>query len=506
MPADDAAMTANDQPRAAVWSWLKHPWPLLIFGSVIALGLWVGIGIWIERQRAAALAELLRTPGIKTWVPLGSPSPVRYPIWLPKWFGDRLPIAWQANLQITGVNAWEFYRPLTDHELRLIDHLFGVDVLEFHAPQAISDEALQNILERQSLETLKFSQPRKLTQQHFDTLSRHEHLSALLGLQGPFSQRALDAVAQMKALRWISLEGSLEGSASFGSMPELYDVEWDHSQLSDDQFAGLATGTDLVGLSLRQTRLTAKSWPLLEKMDLRSLELESPHIDDAITHSLSGQKSLIRAELRGGNLSDSAIKELLALPKLYDLDVEGHDLTIASIRLIRARLTPKESVAEEIDLGVIMSTFSLVLRGGTHVTDDWLTELGAAQLSALGFVNSAITDEGVEFLKDRKNLYLLHLPGSRITDRSMAVFSTLTDLMYLDLRHTAITDAGLKQLSPKTRGSAAFALHVGGTQITKHGVEEFLSRYPDARVYGVDGIQPAGELHDLIPLDDGQPR
>ncbi len=483
-------------------SWLKHPWLLLIFGGVISLGLWVGIGIWIERQRAAALAELLRMPGIRTWEPLNSPSPSRYPIWLPKWLGDRLSLAWQAKLQITGVNAWAFDRPLTDHDLHLLDQVFGIAVLEFHAPRAISDEALQNILERNSLEALRFSEPRKLTQQQFDTLSRHERLRNLDGLLGPFNQSVLDALAKMKSLEQIRLDGPLEGPAKFGSMPELYYVEWDRSQLSDDQFAGLAAGGGLMGLLLRQTRLTAKSWPLLEKMDLRSLELESPHIDDAITHSLAGQRYLIRAELRGGNLSDAGVKELLALPKLYDLDVEGHDLTIASIRLIRARLTPEESVAEQMEFGGLASTFSLVIRGGTHVTDDWLTELGAAQFSALGFVNPAITDEGVEFLKDRKNLYLLHLPGSRITDRSMAVFSTLKDLMYLDLRHTAITDAGLKQLSPKIRGSAAFALHVGGTQITKQGVEEFLSRYPDARVHGVDGIQPEGELHDLIPLDD----
>lgn len=506
MQDPESSPPANEPGPPSAWGWLKSPWVLLIFGSVISLLLWVGIGIWIEGQRAAAFAELLRTPGIKMWEPILSATPTRYPIWIPKWVGDRLPLAWQAKLQITGVNAWAFDRPPTDHELHLFDQMFGIEELEFRAPQAISDEALQNILERHSLEALRFSEPRKLTQQQFDTLIRHERLRILLGLQGPFNQAALNALSQMKSLGRIRLDGPLEGTARFGSMPELYDVEWDHSQLSDDQFAGLASGARLMGLSLRQTSLTNKSWPLLETMDLRSLELESPHIDDAIASNLAGQKSLNRAELRGGNLSDVAVKELLALPKLNTLDVEGRDLTIESVRLIRSRLTPSESVAksiaEQLKVGVLPPTFSVVIRGGTHVTDDWLTELTAAELAALGFVNSAITDEGVEFLKDRKGLYLLHLPGSRITDRSMAVFSTLKDLMYLDLRDTAITDAGLKQLSPKIRVSAIFTLHVGGTQITKQGVKEFLSRSPYARVFGVDGIQPAGELGDLIPLDD----
>lgn len=138
------------------------------------------------------------------------------------------------------------------------------------------------------------------------------------------------------------------------------------------------------------------------------------------------------------------------------------------------------------------------------MVDDWLAELAEADLWGLGFVNSAITDKGVEHLKNLPDLEHLILAGTRITDRSMAILSTLQYLRRLDLRNTAITDAGLKQLSIKKKSGVKLILHVDGTHITKEGVEEFLSRHPHVNVYGVADLQYDQTLGYLIPLDEEQ--
>lgn len=492
MPELESSHPADEPRPTSAWGWLKNPWLLLIFGGVISLGLWVGIGIWIESQRAAALAELKKSsPGIIEWNPHQTWGSSRCPIWLPEWIGYRLPKDWWRRLSISITDGWLFERSPTDHELRLFDQVTEIPSMRFRGPQAVSDEALLYLLERHPLQILEFYGSRKLTPQHYAALTRNENLHTLLGLLGPFDQSAVDRLEQITDLGYLGLNGPLEGSARFRSTPAGY-ITWDHSELNDDQFASFAMGSEACDLTLRQTRLTAKSWPAFERMRLNSLELESPHIDDALAHSLSRQRWLTKLCLRQGNLSDQGARELLALPELVDLEIEGRKFTIGMMRAM------DEFYAEGKPSG---PSRSLVIRGGSQVTDEWLAEVPDAEFEKLGFVNSAITDEGVEHLKNRKQLGHLALPGSRITDRSMLVFSTLEHLTSLDLRNTAITDAGLQQFSPAIDGWPT-ALHVGGTRITKQGIEEFLDRHPDIRVYGVDGIKNQGDFRDLIVLDD----
>ncbi len=502
MPELEPSQPADEPRPPSAWGWLKHPWLLLIFGSVISLGLWVGIGVWIEHRRELAQIELEETHGLGKWIATGNP---RFPIWLPEWLGEQLPDDWQERILIIDAGAWIIDRPPTDHELRLLDRGPPILAIEFRDPHAISDEALLMILERHRLRHLEFSSGRKLTRQHFAALSRQEHLAALHGLQGPFDRSHWDDLAKIKTLNGLSLDGPLAGSASLGSMPNLESVKWDHSQLTDEQFAELAANTKLNSLHLRQTRLTSKSWPVLARMkDLVAVQLESPHIDDATAHSLIDKQPLMEVRLRGGSLSDAGVKELLALPNWYTLEVEGRGLTIATPRLVRS-LMPRSN--RDLPSGPGFGTSpvrSIVIRGGPPVVDDWLAELAEADLWGLGFVNSAITDKGVEHLKNLPDLEHLILAGTRITDRSMAILSTLQYLRRLDLRNTAITDAGLKQLSIKKKSGVKLILHVDGTHITKEGVEEFLSRHPHVNVYGVADLQYDQTLGYLIPLDEEQ--
>ncbi len=493
MPELEPSQPADEPRPPSAWGWLKHPWVLLIFGSVISLGLWVGIGVWIEHRQALVIAELERTPGV-TVSSSHRRGPLRLPVWLPDLFMSLLPDPPLRIVLRRVQDSWEFTEPLTERELRLIDQVSDISEVTFHDTQTVSDEALLRIIQRHSIERLGFSRPRRLTARHLAALASGDCLSHLHGLQGPFDQLMVDELARIRTLGVLRLEGSLEQGASLGAMPALEVIEWNHSELSDEQFARFATSSERSRLTLRQTHLTAKSWPALETLKLGMLELESPHIDDTIARSLISQQDLSRIRLRGGSLSDAAVKEFLTLSDLQYLEVEGRNLTIASVRLMQSFSTSSNSR---------MLDPCFVIRGGPHVTDEWLAELGAGTLSGIGLLNSAITDQGVEHLKDHRFLNLLYLPGSQITDRSMSIFSTLPALIDLDLRNTAITDKGLRELSLTNNGNVwRFSLHVGGTHVTKQGVDEFHQRHPKASVYGVVGIEMPGEFDHLIPLDD----
>lgn len=322
---DDAASSpANTRPSGGVWSWLKHPWLLLIFGSVISLGLWVGLGMWIEHRRALAFEELRQTSGIVP-IEFGRGSS-RYPIWLPKLIGNRLPEEWQRKAQIEIIGCWFFERSLSDRELRLFDQVPGVASVSFGMQCSISDQDLLHFIEQHPLQILEFRCSRKLTPQHLDALARHEHIRVLEGVLGPFDQTTLDGLARIASLRPhfdLGLDGPLEKSVTVKPMPLLAVLEWDHSDLTDDQFAGLAVGLSPRELALRETCLTAKSWPLLEKMPLQSLELESNHLDDAILPSVVRLRKLERIRLRGGYVSKVAVEKLtLALPELKEVEIQ----------------------------------------------------------------------------------------------------------------------------------------------------------------------------------------
>lgn len=87
----------------------------------------------------------------------------------------------------------------------------------------------------------------------------------------------------------------------------------------------------------------------------------------------------------------------------------------------------------------------------------------------------------------------------------MAIFNTLPHLDELDLRNTAITDAGLRAFSFANQNrDEPKHLHLGGTQVTRRGVEEFLARYPEVSVQGVEGIQPHFTYDWVRPLDEDE--
>mgnify|MGYP000042987970 CR=1 FL=1 len=84
---------------------------------------------------------------------------------------------------------------------------------------------------------------------------------------------------------------------------------------------------------------------------------------------------------------------------------------------------------------------------GTPVTDMDLVHLKALKnLKALDLSSTHVTDKGLVHLKALKGLTTLVLIGTRVTDEGLVHLKTLKNLTTLTLMGTQVTDAGVKDL------------------------------------------------------------
>ena len=98
----------------------------------------------------------------------------------------------------------------------------------------------------------------------------------------------------------------------------------------------------------------------------------------------------------------------------------------------------------------------------------------------LDLKSTAVTDAGLEYLKGLSALRWLYLDNTKITDAGLEHLKGLTALELLSLEHTQITDAGLEHLKglPTLR---SLLLH--NTRVTEAGKADFRAARPDVTIY-----------------------
>ncbi len=105
----------------------------------------------------------------------------------------------------------------------------------------------------------------------------------------------------------------------------------------------------------------------------------------------------------------------------------------------------------------------------TLVTDDDLQQLKRLpQLRTLYLAGALITDAGVEHLAEITQLEVLNLSATRVTDAGLNHLKALTHLWSLGLDHADVTDAGLQHLRGLTQLQE---LGLNHTNVTDAGLE-----------------------------------
>ena len=117
----------------------------------------------------------------------------------------------------------------------------------------------------------------------------------------------------------------------------------------------------------------------------------------------------------------------------------------------------------------------------TQLTDTGLERIkGLSELQGLSLTNTQVTDTGLEHLKGLTKLAKLSV-NRQVTDAGLDCLKGLPHLQWLSLSRTQITDAGLERLK---RLSELQYLFLYNTHVTERGVKELQQALPNCKIYG----------------------
>ena len=109
-----------------------------------------------------------------------------------------------------------------------------------------------------------------------------------------------------------------------------------------------------------------------------------------------------------------------------------------------ARMTLRQAIGELVQEGVL----ERVHGNGTFVTDDGLEHLKQMkQLETLGLSAPGVTDRGLEVVSELSGITSLYLRGTQVSDAGLQHLRRLTRLYILDLSETDVSDRGLQHLA-----------------------------------------------------------
>jgi hypothetical protein len=90
-----------------------------------------------------------------------------------------------------------------------------------------------------------------------------------------------------------------------------------------------------------------------------------------------------------------------------------------------------------------------------------------------------ISDRGIEIIAYPPDYRILALQATKITDKCMPAIGKLSDLVFLDISRTAVTDKGLSYLHGLKKMQKV-VLH-SDPGVTEHGIEQLKAAWPHTK-------------------------
>lgn len=219
------------------------------------------------------------------------------------------------------------------------------------------------------------------------------------------SVSAIDAERQIEALG-----GKLSRANNDPRQPVTAISFYPTNQFADEHAHLLKSFNKLTSLSLKGTRVTDESFEEIGTLSkLTFLDFSNTEITGANLDKLNGIKFLVALVLDSTKISDSSLKNLSGLPHLGGLFLRSCEVSDEGLKILR----------------------ELPIRN---------------EIRSLGLESTNVTDIGLEYLADFKQLNRLVLGGSQITDASTKPLEKLRQLKQLELKDTAISDNNVKEI------------------------------------------------------------
>jgi internalin A len=266
----------------------------------------------------------------------------------------------------------------------------------------------------------------------------------------------LAAVSKFRRLKLLDLSGTKITNRGLRHLEGLVTLEQLTlpREITDAGVAHLRNLTNLANLGTADynlRKLTDAGMVYLGRLHrLQQLDLHESKVTDRGMEYLSEMKGLAYLDLSRTMVGDEGIRKISKLTWLTQLAIQETRVTddglrsLQSIRNLR-HLSVSPRIGEK-GMGIIakipaLQALDIDVRGNDALVH--LKEM--PRLESLG-LSGAVTDAGVEYLRQCPTLQSLHLGNAPLTDGSVRQLSKLRGLRILGIYRTQITEEGYKKL------------------------------------------------------------
>lgn len=236
----------------------------------------------------------------------------------------------------------------------------------------------------------------------------------------------LEQIGQLRGMQTLLLNGiDPDMNSSFWAArgPRLpHNPNLLSSQITNDGIRHLGPQPSLLVAAFAHTRITdtaletISSWPKLQSLDLRGTKITSRGIKNLGT--LEGMKVL---DLRSCHIDDDAVPTLCQFRSLRSLDVTATGISGEGLRQLRDQLPACQLVGDYLDLSLGIDPDPDSMRWKEITRPLWN-------------------------LSRSKELKLLVLAGTEVTDNHLSDLDRLEGTDVIDLRNTQVTKSAIETL------------------------------------------------------------
>lgn len=247
-----------------------------------------------------------------------------------------------------------------------------------------------------------------------------------------------------------------EAEAYFELDGEGFVVEADLLECSDpDAVSELENFPKLAKIILNGTKVTPETFDGLAKVSgLTYLDIERSSPTAKSLKKLKGLKQLKFLQLFKATISEDAMKAVSEFPALEQIrcaQTRVGDAELAHLSNLKSLKAIDLSDCNRVTTEGLKSLakcpkLSFLKVWGPSINDESLEVIGQMKsLRVLGLNDTAVTDEGMQFLKDLK-LKEVHLFRTKVGDAGLKVLAGMPSMGFLNLRDTRISDDAIGML------------------------------------------------------------
>jgi hypothetical protein len=314
--------------------------------------------------------------------------------------------------------------------------------------------------------------------------------------------RMISRAKSIQALDLRHVKNTDDGLKMLTDLSELEQIEIGGDDVTDAALKSLAQCRSLMSVTLATKKVTdAGIRELAALPKLKSLLLFAMTLNGSAFEAFAGSKSLESINMQLVNvLTDDGAKHLGRLPNLNDLEVDAgfgeKKLTAAGIRSIVDGRLPAKFVFDRtlIDDGLLEA---LVAKGwlygpsppGGRIKKPATPE----EVREIALDRSKVTDKGLRCVLHCTNVTYINLSETGVTDETLKKLVTFKKLEHLSLGRTKVTATGLEAIA----GLPIQSLSLEGCELTEDAFVAFARMPALTELRLLDTKMKAGWLHHI---------